>query len=270
MTVEAQRATGGARRVAAESFPVATIPSDADRRCRRALGEEWVGRETAAFRLPPSQLALDPGDVIDLVHDGRLIGYCITSLGDAGARTVEAMRTDAALYGLAPGPERSAQVSGPTVFGPPTIVLLDLPQRLANSIRAQVYPASRPSLNAAALVWSKAPVIVGAHDTGPLIRSRNDFWLTIPTVAAGHGLRGGRITPGEWERRTGLRLRFVYRRSGASLPASSPSSRRGTVGSKGFAGRSGATSSPACHRRRPPPSTSRSASATARPRPSSS
>jgi hypothetical protein len=26
---------------------------------------------------------------------------------------------------------------------------------------------------AAALVWSKAPVIVGAHDTGPLIRSKN-------------------------------------------------------------------------------------------------
>ncbi|TVQ52184.1 MAG: hypothetical protein EA355_15495 [Rhodobacteraceae bacterium] len=92
-----------------------------------------------------------------------------------------------------------------------------LGQRLANSIRAQVYPANRPSLNAAALVWSKAPVLIGAHDTGPLIRSRNGFWLTIPTPAAGRGLRGGRITPGEWERRTGLRLRFVYRRSGASL-----------------------------------------------------
>ena len=30
-------------------------------------------------------------------------------------------------------------------------------------------------------------------------------------------LRGGRITPGEWERRRGLRLRFVYRRTGPSL-----------------------------------------------------
>ena len=30
-------------------------------------------------------------------------------------------------------------------------------------------------------------------------------------------MRGGRITPGEWERRTGLRLRFVYRRRGPSL-----------------------------------------------------
>ncbi|NPD18877.1 DUF6441 family protein [Alterinioella nitratireducens] len=92
-----------------------------------------------------------------------------------------------------------------------------LGQRLARSIRSQTYPQGRQSLNAAALVWSKAPVIVGAHDTGPLIRSRNGFWLAIPTEAAGRGLRGGKITPGEWERRTGLRLRFVYRRRGPSL-----------------------------------------------------
>lgn len=92
-----------------------------------------------------------------------------------------------------------------------------LGQRLARSIRSQTYPQGRQSLNAVALVWSKAPVIVGAHDTGPLIRSRNGFWLAIPTEAAGRGLRGGKITPGEWERRTGLRLRFVYRRRGPSL-----------------------------------------------------
>ena len=89
--------------------------------------------------------------------------------------------------------------------------------RLANSIRSQTFPRAGESLDAAALVWSKAPVIVGAHDTGPLIRSQNGFWLAIPLPAAGKSLRGGRITPGEWERRRGLRLRFVYRRTGPSL-----------------------------------------------------
>jgi hypothetical protein len=89
--------------------------------------------------------------------------------------------------------------------------------RLANSIRSQTYPKSGESLKAAALVWSNAPVIVGAHDTGPLIRSKDGFWLAIPTAAAGKGLKGGRITPSEWERRRGLRLRFVYRRRGPSL-----------------------------------------------------
>jgi len=92
-----------------------------------------------------------------------------------------------------------------------------LGQRLARTIRSEQYPNGRPSLNAAALVWSKAPDIISAHDTGPLIRSRNGFWLTIPTAAAGKSRRGGRISPVEWESRTGLRLRFIYRRSGPSL-----------------------------------------------------
>jgi len=92
-----------------------------------------------------------------------------------------------------------------------------LGQRLANTIRQQVYPKGRNSLDAAALVWSNAPVIIGAHDTGPLIRSASGFWLAIPLPAAGKSTKGGRITPGEWERRTGLRLRFIYRRRGPSL-----------------------------------------------------
>lgn len=89
--------------------------------------------------------------------------------------------------------------------------------RLANSIRTANFPMTGESLNAATLVWSNAPVIVGAHDTGPLIRSKNGFWLAIPTPAAGKPTRGGKITPGEWERQTGLRLRFIYRRRGPSL-----------------------------------------------------
>ena len=92
-----------------------------------------------------------------------------------------------------------------------------LGRRLANSIRNQTYPKAGESLNAAALVWSKAPEIIGAHDTGPLIRSKDGFWLSIPLPAAGKGTRGKALTPGEWERRRGLRLRFVYRRRGPSL-----------------------------------------------------
>jgi hypothetical protein len=54
-------------------------------------------------------------------------------------------------------------------------------------------------------------------DRNRTLTKTDNFWLAIPTAAAGKSLRGGRITPGEWERRNGLRLRFVYRRSGPSL-----------------------------------------------------
>ena len=89
--------------------------------------------------------------------------------------------------------------------------------RLARTIRSQAYPKRGESLEAAALVWTKAPQIIGAHDSGPLIRSKSGFWLAIPTEAAGKGRGGKRLTPGDWEQRRGLRLRFIYRRRGPSL-----------------------------------------------------
>lgn len=92
-----------------------------------------------------------------------------------------------------------------------------LGKRLAGTIRQQVYPRGQPSPNAAALVWSKAPEIVGAHERGALISSANGFYLAIPTPAAGRGTRGARLTPGEWEARRGIRLRFVYRRGKPSF-----------------------------------------------------
>lgn len=95
-------------------------------------------------------------------------------------------------------------------------------QRLANTWRGKTYPDGGISLEAASFVWSKAPKIVDAFDRGVTIRSKSGFWLAIPTPAAGvKGLSptGGmkRITPGGWERRTGMRLRFVYRRGQPSL-----------------------------------------------------
>jgi hypothetical protein len=97
-----------------------------------------------------------------------------------------------------------------------------LGQRLANTWRGKTYPEGGASLEAASFVWSKAPNIVDAFDRGVTIRSHRGFWLAIPTPAAGKtGLTSTgarkRITPGGWERRTGMRLRFVYRRGRPSL-----------------------------------------------------
>lgn len=83
-------------------------------------------------------------------------------------------------------------------------------QKLAKSIRSNSYPQGQPSINAAALVYSKAPEIISAHEEGALIRSHDGFWLAIPAKGAGRGSRGRKITPYEWEKRTGRRLRFIY------------------------------------------------------------
>ena len=97
------------------------------------------------------------------------------------------------------------------------ITRADLGHRLPRTIRNRTYPTSGDSINAAAFIWSNAPEILNAHDRGALIRSKSGFWLAIPTEAAGKGPRGARLTPAEWERRRGMRLRFIYRRNGPSL-----------------------------------------------------
>lgn len=93
-----------------------------------------------------------------------------------------------------------------------------LGQKLANSVRKKLYPTTGASIRAAAVVYSNASKVVDAFDRGVIIRSKNGFWLAIPTAAAGKkGVGNQRITPGGWEQRTGQRLRFVFRRGQPSL-----------------------------------------------------
>jgi len=92
--------------------------------------------------------------------------------------------------------------------------------KLPNTIRSRVYPAGQPSMDAAGLVYarSRGPAkIIGSFERGVTIRSRDGFWLAIPTPEAGRGRFGRKFTPLTWERHTGLRLRFVYRPGQSSL-----------------------------------------------------
>lgn len=145
--VEARRITVDTTRIASESFPMAIPPEEAERRCRRALMEAWTGRETAAFRLPPSRLALDPADVVTLAHDGRQIPLRLVSIADAEARGVEAVRQDREAHDLPPGSSRPSSLSKAVVFGAPEVVLMDLPQL------SEDQPAHRPFIAAHAATW---------------------------------------------------------------------------------------------------------------------
>jgi Family of unknown function (DUF6441) len=69
-----------------------------------------------------------------------------------------------------------------------------LGQRLANSWRDKHYPIRK--LDAASLVYTKAPQIVRAFDEGVVIRSRRGRLLAIPTENAPRkGADGRRISP---------------------------------------------------------------------------
>ncbi len=97
------------------------------------------------------------------------------------------------------------------------IVRAGLGTRLANTVQSQTYPRSKSSLDAATLTWTRAPKIVGAFERGATIRTKTGVWLAVPLPAAGTGTGGRRFTPEEWERRRGLKLRFVYRPGAPAL-----------------------------------------------------
>jgi hypothetical protein len=88
--------------------------------------------------------------------------------------------------------------------------------RLANSWRDKHYPNQK--LDAASLVYTKAPQIIRAFDEGAVIRSRRGRFLAIPTENAPRkGTDGRRISPRTFPEHRFGPLRFVPRPSGLSL-----------------------------------------------------
>ena len=108
--------------------------------------------------------------------------------------------------------------------------------RLANTVRGNVYPQSGFSMDAAGLVYTRASKIVGAFERGATIRAKDGLWLAVPLPGAMKSARGGRITPIEWESRTGRALRFVYRPGRAALLVDDGRVKRGSriMGRDGF------------------------------------
>jgi hypothetical protein len=91
-----------------------------------------------------------------------------------------------------------------------------LGQRLANSWRDKHYPNQK--LDAASLVYTKAPHIVRAFDQGAVIRSKRGRFLAIPTKNAPRkGTDGRRVSPSTFPEHRFGPLRLVPRASGPSL-----------------------------------------------------
>jgi Family of unknown function (DUF6441) len=88
--------------------------------------------------------------------------------------------------------------------------------RLANSWRDKHYPNQK--LDAASLVYTKAPQMIRAFDEGAVIRSRRGRFLAIPTENAPRkGTDRKRISPSTFPEHRFGPLRFVPRQSGPSL-----------------------------------------------------
>jgi len=87
---------------------------------------------------------------------------------------------------------------------------------LSRTWRDRAYP--NKGYSATAMVWSKAPQIIGAFDEGAVIKSKSGLWLAIPTPQAPkRGVGGKRINPSNFPVHRYGPLRFVFRRGRPSL-----------------------------------------------------
>jgi hypothetical protein len=122
---EARRSTGGSQRTLEYAPPVVMAENMASAICERELHSAWTGRERAEMVLPPSRLALDPGDVVDFLPTGRMLR--IANINDGAARTVDTF----AVEPMALAPVALARSAGPkvpaTVFLDPVVAFIDGP-----------------------------------------------------------------------------------------------------------------------------------------------
>jgi hypothetical protein len=194
-----------------DPFPVRVIPRRAD--AVTAFGEARLWSETTRFDLRVREVAEPrPGDriVLGARPSSSRASRCATASGWSGRWTpgrheapklditpdlVGLMRAEiAAASGGHRGDARRGHRAEAGLARPDRRRRARDPARQHDPV-AGLPEATGTSLNAAALVWSKAPVIVGAHDTGPLIRSKSGFWLAIPTPAAGRAPGAGASRP---------------------------------------------------------------------------
>lgn len=125
--VEARRLAGDSQRVVTAALPMVLTQVEAQRIADLWLQKTWEERERGDFALPPSLLALDPGDTVSLDLGHRSARYRLTGIADAGAREASGVSGMPGLFAPADAPPRDAVAAAPPDYGPVLAVFMDLP-----------------------------------------------------------------------------------------------------------------------------------------------
>ena len=187
---EARRLAGHSGRVAIADLPLVLEPEQAAQMAEVWLFEAWAARERAAFALPPSRLALEPGDVVSFSSDGRSRLLRIVEIGEHGARDIEARGIDPEIYSGAAPALRPPPGGPPVLVGQPFVVFLDLPLLRGGE------PAHAGNVAAAQSPWPGAVAFYRSPEA-------SNFLLKAMAVAPGRHRPHPRSAP----RRTHLPLR---------------------------------------------------------------
>jgi hypothetical protein len=125
---EARRLTGASGRVAEANLPIVLDDGLAGSLTESWLYEAWATRESATFKLPPSALAAEPGDIVSVDIAGRSRQLRLTDVTERGVREITALSIDPDVYDRVDAPARPSVQPAPVQVGSPAVALMDLPQ----------------------------------------------------------------------------------------------------------------------------------------------
>lgn len=124
---EARRLAGRSGRVSQADLAIVLDEAQAVAIAESWLHETWTARERGSFALPPSALAMEPGDALMLEHGGRERMMRATEVIEHGAREVSALSLAPEVYGRVTASPRPRAPQAAVQSGSPVVALLDLP-----------------------------------------------------------------------------------------------------------------------------------------------
>lgn len=181
---EARRLTGASGRVSQAELPMVLESAQAQQLAESWLYEAWAARERASFTLPPSQLAVEPGDALQIIRKGRTRLVRVTEIGDHGGREVESRTLDPSVYAGAPSPPRAPRPTPDVFAGQPLVTFLDLPLLRGDE------PAEAGYVAATQGPWPGAIAVYGSPETSGfvlkgLVGSPVTMGTTVTSMPAG-------------------------------------------------------------------------------------
>lgn len=124
---QSKRLLGNSLRVAESSIAVVTEYDKVKTASDIVLMDAWLSRERLSVKLPPSMLAADPTDIIQLTLNGLTNEYRIEEVNFQYELAAELVRTDRGLYFRASAPPPTDVITAPEEPAYPLVDFVEIP-----------------------------------------------------------------------------------------------------------------------------------------------
>lgn len=193
--VSSRRLAGQSLRESSASLPLITHYGQAERIANNWLQDTWLSREQFGFGLPPSALALEPGDIVSIARPAGTRTVYLNKLEDAVARFCEGQACATEISHGFNGASIFGTPVMPQVYGPPLVEFMDLP------LLRSADPAHQPHVAVFADPWPGAAAVY---------KTANGQSFSLVQAVEGPAIVGELTKPlsagplGRWDRGQGM------------------------------------------------------------------